>query len=85
MLFSSLLRKDICPGVDEEAYAGCIADLPRATDTINLVNCLAQLACRWKTVLQVAPYGSCVDRQPDGFADCVGRITITALQIQRHW
>src|SRR5580658_4821627 len=84
MLFRGPLEKDVGAGIDEETNIRRISNLPSAPDTVGLFNCLAEFSIRGKAVLQVAAYGSCVDRQRSRFPDGISRVAITALEINGH-
>src|SRR5215472_5175453 len=84
MLVGRLLKKDVCPGVDEEADAGCIGHLSSATDAIDLISGLAEFSIRGKAVFQIAAHSSRANGHVDGFTYRFQRVAITALQINRY-
>jgi hypothetical protein len=84
MLLGWSLKKDVCPGIHEEADARCIGRLSSAPDAIGLIGDLAEFSIRGEAVFQIAAHSSRANRDVDGFTDCFRRVAITALQINRY-
>jgi hypothetical protein len=56
MLFGRPLKKDVGPGIDEEASIGSIDRPPRVSNAIALIGYIAEFPACGKTVLQVAAH-----------------------------
>ena len=84
MLFGRPLKKDVGPGIDEEASINSVGRPSRVSNAIALIDCLAEFPVCGKTVLQVAAHRTRCDGQADRLTGHLGRVAISALQIDRH-